>query len=291
MRRYQDFLPARRERGSELAPRSSDDLMNPSMFFNMSPWQMMRRMQEDMDQVFGQLFGSSGGPLAAAGQQTGLQVWSPSVDMSENDKEWTIEAELPGVREEDVQITVQDHHLILRAEMRQEEEAPAGQGQESQTQGGQRQSGQAQGGQAQANQAQGSQTQGGQQQGGGREAAGPVPGQAPQRRYFHRERRYGYFERVFPLPENADEDQIRCEFRNGVLTVHIPKAQPAQQQGRRIPVVAGAQPERGNGRTENKETAMAGAKGGEAGTAEQNPHAGQQARSNQDQASKDQAKG
>jgi HSP20 family protein len=231
------------------------------MYFNMSPWQMMRRMQEDMDQVFGQLFGGSGGPPATAGQQTGMQIWSPSVDISENDREWTIEAELPGVKEEDIQVTVQDQQLVLRAEMRQEEGSPSGQAQQSPALNGERPDG---GGGAPGpanSQTQGSPTQQGQ----------APQGQSQQRRYFHRERRYGFFERVFPLPQNADEEHIRCEFRNGVLTLHIPKEQNVPPQGRRIPIMSGAQGQSssGNERMENRGPAMAGAKGGEAATAEQ----------------------
>lgn len=167
------------------------------------------------------------------------------MDISENDKEWTIEAELPGVKPDDIEVRVQDHYLILRAELRQEVEAPAGE---------------AQGGQAQGEQERGAQERGGQAQGE----------QAPQRQYYYRERRYGYFQRIFPLPENVDEQQIRCEFRDGVLTIHIPKTEQARQQTRRIPVAEGAQTERrqGDGRSERREPAMAGARGGEAGTSE-----------------------
>jgi HSP20 family protein len=34
---------------------------------------------------------------------------------------------------------------------------------------------------------------------------------------------YGHFERSFSLPENVDATTIRCESKDGVLTVHIPK--------------------------------------------------------------------
>jgi len=42
---------------------------------------------------------------------------------------------------------------------------------------------------------------------------------------FHRvESFYGSFERSFSLPDNVDSEAIRCESKDGVLTVHIPKA-------------------------------------------------------------------
>lgn len=75
MRRNQEFLPTRREQETELSPLVSGGLMSSPMFFNVSPWQMMRRIQEDMDRLFGQFLGSPAGPggqLATAGQQAGI---------------------------------------------------------------------------------------------------------------------------------------------------------------------------------------------------------------------------
>ncbi len=48
---------------------------------------------------------------------------------------------------------------------------------------------------------------------------------------FHRvESCYGSFSRSFALPENVDADRIRCESREGVLTVHVPKREPAKKR-------------------------------------------------------------
>ena len=48
------------------------------------------------------------------------------------------------------------------------------------------------------------------------------------------ERRYGAFARRFALPEDADEQAIRAESRDGVLRVHVPKQKVAQPQPRQI---------------------------------------------------------
>jgi len=41
---------------------------------------------------------------------------------------------------------------------------------------------------------------------------------------FHRvESFYGSFSRSFSLPENVDAPNVKCESKDGVLTVHIPK--------------------------------------------------------------------
>lgn len=57
------------------------------------------------------------------------------------------------------------------------------------------------------------------------------------------ERSYGQFRRSLQLPFAPDPEQVRAEFRNGVLTVHLPK-QGQQQRSRRIEVRAaeGEQP-------------------------------------------------
>jgi HSP20 family protein len=54
---------------------------------------------------------------------------------------------------------------------------------------------------------------------------------------YHRvESFHGTFTRSFALPENADADAIRCESKNGVLTVHIPKTHSDKPRVKQIPV-------------------------------------------------------
>jgi len=219
MRRNDDIFPVRRAGDWNLAPGTETGGFLTAPFSTGSPWQMLRRMQEDMDRLFSQFFeGPAGTGTALAGLQ---QQWSPSIDVSEGPNEWRIEADLPGVKKDDIHVHVQNHQLHLRADMRQREETP-----------------------------QGGQTQGGQAQGG-----------EQQRQYYRRERRYGFLERVMPLPPNADEENIRCELRDGVLRIHLPKVQPAAPQGRRIPIGEGettraAQPGRitGAGQTTGQRT-------------------------------------
>jgi HSP20 family protein len=47
----------------------------------------------------------------------------------------------------------------------------------------------------------------------------------------------GDFYRVFAVHETIDNTRIEAEFKNGVLTVHLPKAEPARP--RQIPVRGG----------------------------------------------------
>ena len=49
------------------------------------------------------------------------------------------------------------------------------------------------------------------------------------------ERYYGRFERRIALPSNVDEQNAKAEFRDGVLSVTLPKSAEAER-GRRIPI-------------------------------------------------------
>lgn len=56
-------------------------------------------------------------------------------------------------------------------------------------------------------------------------------------RYHVTERAYGRFERALPLPVEVDESRARADYRNGVLSVRLPKHRRAAP--RRIPVRGG----------------------------------------------------
>jgi HSP20 family protein len=49
-------------------------------------------------------------------------AWTPSVDVYEHNGDVVIEAELPGVKREDVDVSLQDSTLTIRGEMKREEE-------------------------------------------------------------------------------------------------------------------------------------------------------------------------
>ena len=54
---------------------------------------------------------------------------------------------------------------------------------------------------------------------------------------YHRvESFYGSFERRFSLPENVNADTIRCESKDGILTVYIPKSEIPKPKAKQIAV-------------------------------------------------------
>jgi HSP20 family protein len=53
------------------------------------------------------------------------------------------------------------------------------------------------------------------------------------------ERYYGRFERRIPLGQDVDEDKVEASFKNGVLTVTVPKTGQAAAQMKRIAINSG----------------------------------------------------
>jgi len=56
--------------------------------------------------------------------------------------------------------------------------------------------------------------------------------------YYMRERNFGSFERRFEMPEGVDADKIEASFKNGVLTLTLPKKLEAQKPAKKIEVKA-----------------------------------------------------
>jgi HSP20 family protein len=148
------------------------------------PFTLMRRISDEMDRLL-ESFGLDRSLLpdqgrgAAAGGQGLATVWSPRIDITERDNKLVIQAELPGLRGEDVNVQIEPDAVIIQGERRDENE------------------------------------------------------RSDKGRYV-RERFYGTFYRMIPLPEGVDVDQANATFRNGVLEIELPLGQ--QQRGRRVEV-------------------------------------------------------
>ncbi len=54
--------------------------------------------------------------------------------------------------------------------------------------------------------------------------------------YYLSERRYGSFQRSFAIPDGVDAARIEAHFKNGLLTVTLPKTPEARQATTTIPV-------------------------------------------------------
>ena len=56
--------------------------------------------------------------------------------------------------------------------------------------------------------------------------------------YYSVERSYGSFQRVLSLPEDANGDQIEAKFKNGVMTITLPRKESAKPKSKQIEVKA-----------------------------------------------------
>jgi HSP20 family protein len=60
-----------------------------------------------------------------------------------------------------------------------------------------------------------------------------------QKDYHLSERRFGSFQRAFTVPEGIDSDKIDATFKDGVLTVTLPKTVEAQKKEKQIAIKKG----------------------------------------------------
>lgn len=150
------------------------------------PFSMLQReMNRLLDDVARDFSG-----MPTPGMTTGQIIAPPRIDIQERDKDLCVTAEIPGVNESDIQLTVQDDVLLLRGEKKAEREEERG-------------------------------------------------------NMHLMERAYGTFQRAIQLPFVPDPEQIDANFRNGVLTITIPKQAQQQERMRRIQVRGAEQPMQG----------------------------------------------
>jgi len=53
---------------------------------------------------------------------------------------------------------------------------------------------------------------------------------------YRTERYYGSFSRTIPLPAEVKSDQARAEYRDGILSITVPKVEPSKTKGRKIDI-------------------------------------------------------
>jgi len=140
-------------------------------------------LHRQMNRLFDDLFDTA--PMAAqsGGGGSGATLSAPALEVHQSDDKLEITAELPGVRQEDIDLHIEDGVLTLSGEKRSE--------------------------------------------------------RTDQQRGYS-ERSYGRFERAIALPSNVDEEACKAEFKDGVLTITLPRA-AEKQRGRKIPLGAGGQ--------------------------------------------------
>jgi len=56
--------------------------------------------------------------------------------------------------------------------------------------------------------------------------------------YYVKERQYGSFERSFALPDGVDASKVEATFKNGILSVTLPKTAEAQKPEKKVEIKA-----------------------------------------------------
>jgi HSP20 family protein len=117
---------SRGERGTQmgLTRRSSlppvpSLLVDPLSIFGDSPFSLFREMQQELNRVFGQ---NRRGLAATDGDDLTSAIWAPPVELAYRDGNLVVSAELPGIKDTDVQVQINDDVLVIQGERRVERE-------------------------------------------------------------------------------------------------------------------------------------------------------------------------
>ncbi|MFL5295628.1 MAG: Hsp20/alpha crystallin family protein [Phenylobacterium sp.] len=98
----------------DLTPWTGGRSLSP---FGRDPFTGFRR---EMDRLFDDFFAPMEPRSFAGGNGGALAALTPSIDLHETDQAYELTAELPGLEQKDVELTLRDNALILSGEKRQE---------------------------------------------------------------------------------------------------------------------------------------------------------------------------
>lgn len=125
-------------------------------------------LRDDMNDLFDSFFGQTG-----ERREFGEGVWNPATDVSETENAILVATEVPGLKKEDISISIRDNILTLKGEKKQEK--------------------------------------------------------TYKDENLHRvERCYGCFNRSFTLPSMVDTSKVKATYKDGILTIELPKKEEAK---------------------------------------------------------------
>jgi HSP20 family protein len=140
------------------------------------PWRgrnEVERFRREIDRLFDDFF--TGSPFRSFERGD----WIPTVDMSENENEIVVHAEIPGMNAKEIDIFLNGRVLTMKGDRKQEQEEK-------------------------------------------------------EKKYHRIERRYGSFSRSFELPADVDGNKVKAAYKDGVLTLNLPKTK--EQSVKRIEI-------------------------------------------------------
>jgi len=111
----------REERGLARREPEREWLASPWEFESASPWSLMRRISDEMDRIFSDFWGRSFSWLPERRAPSAMR-WTPAVDVFRRGDNLIIQADLPGVEPEDVQVEATEDGITIRGQTKHEEE-------------------------------------------------------------------------------------------------------------------------------------------------------------------------
>ena len=140
----------------------------PTELSTWSPFERLSTLRDEMNRLF---------DLSAPGfgdrEDRLLGVWSPPLDVFQDKDHVFVKAELPGMKKEDIRISLHENTLTISGERKQEQEVKEGDG-------------------------------------------------------YRSERFFGRFHRSLTLPVPVRTDNVKAQYKEGILTVTLAKAEEAK---------------------------------------------------------------
>ncbi len=109
------------------------------------------------------------------------KTFYPKIDITEKEKEIIIKADVPGINEKDLDVSITKDSVIIQGEKKYEHEEK-------------------------------------------------------NVNFYRKERTYGSFRRVIPLPMEIDESKAEATYKNGVITIKLPKSESSLKNIKKIPI-------------------------------------------------------
>jgi HSP20 family protein len=152
----------------------------------LSKWQPFRELssiRKQMDRLFEDML--STGDNNWMGLHNIRGMWTPAVEIKEQEKELILKAEIPGIDVKDLEVQVSEDRVTISGEHEEEKST-----------------------------------------------------EDKDKNYFHSEFRYGKFARVIPLSMPIKTDEIKSDFKKGVLTLTLPKIEDSPKKSVKVELSA-----------------------------------------------------
>jgi HSP20 family protein len=167
----------RKEHFMRLSRRKREDqgALTPYGWGAQTPFQELNRIRHEINQIFGD-------PLGLLAPSTSFfESGEPMIDVYEDKDKITVKAEVPGMKKEEIDVSLQGNTLTIAGERKREEEQKTVES-------------------------------------------------------YRSERYFGRFQRSITLPAPVDANKIQATYKEGVLTVNLPKAEEAKPK--QVPIKA-----------------------------------------------------